>query len=191
MHLENVPINKELQKAFRILNTPFVAPSQFTEKMWGPLIPRPEYLADINKRLVLKEAGVLYVGPTSLGKTTAVLQRFTGLRGVVYFSMREVQDEFVYPKFALAMGLDPTKGGCTHSSLFFVCYTPPSPLTSTLSHALRVCLVAPADSITLEFEFTELATHWYTHAGNRMVLIIDDIHSKYTPLVQFLFDVRE
>jgi hypothetical protein len=141
---DDIPKNEELAPAFERLAAPFVVPSSIPI-MWGPLLSRPEFLRDLDTRLVLKSKNVLYVASTHLGKTTAVLERFAhphgateGLSGIIYLPLREVQDAHVYGAFAVAVELDPTKGQKITSRLFSF---------SSVSHSLPPsCRLCPAQT---------------------------------------------
>jgi hypothetical protein len=128
----DAPPDQRLSKAFEKLNQPFSLPQAAVEDVWGPPFPRPELLADLDQRLAHKGKPVLYVGPSNLGKSFAVLSRFAssgsadekdnqthGIPGVIHLSLRQVQDEDVFEEFADAVGLDPTLGTVVLFS--FVC----------------------------------------------------------------------
>jgi hypothetical protein len=128
----DAPPDQRLSPAFEKLNQPFSLPQAAVQDVWGPLLPRPDFLSDLDQRLAHKGKPVLYVGPSNLGKSFAVLSRFAssgsadekdnqthGIPGVIHLSMRQVQDEDVFEKFADAVGLDPTLG--TVVLLSFVC----------------------------------------------------------------------
>ena len=162
------------------LNSRFVIPFWVQEKMWGPPLPRPEFVADVDPRLLRRTKGVVYVGPSNLGKTVAVLYRLanagyfeeavsardkegettnSGIPGVIHLSMRERQDEDVFPRFAEAVGLDPSKSESCW--LPIVCST-------------RTCTGRNA----LETDFTELLKHFHDTYKRPAILVLEDLHSE-------------
>ena len=170
--------NSELSKAWSKLNSRFVMSFSVEEKMQGPLLPRPEFIANIDARLLRRTKGVMYVGPSNLGKTVAVLSRLanagneeeavsardkegenknSGIPGVIHLSMREIQDENVFSTFAKAVGLDPSKGESFWQPN--VCST-------------RTC----TGSIDLQSDFTKLLKHFHDIYKRPAILVLEDLH---------------
>jgi hypothetical protein len=165
---QNAPQNEGLHRAWQKLNSPFTVPRSVRERMWGPLFPRPEFLADIDQRILHNTKGVMYVGASNLGKTVAVLSRLAGagdneivgLPGVMHLSMRQIQDQHVFSKFAHAIGLDPSKGQLLCILLFVLSYE------------------LDADPIALEYDFTELLVHFNDVYKRPAIIVIEDVHSE-------------
>ena len=134
---------------FKKLQLPHSLPDSLKSSLYGPPMPRPEFLGDIDSRLISEGNNVLYVGSSNLGKSFAVNGRFAfggnkaplGIPGVLHTSFRQIQDEFVFKNFASSVGLDKSK-----------------------------------DPIDMAEEFREIAEYWHANSGRPVILIIEDLH---------------
>ena len=131
-----LPIPTTIKKFERLnkLDERFSLPQDIKVAMWGPPLPRPEFDACFCKEILDNSKGtrplVLFQGPSSLGKTTALLTTLAGVSysyiadekrliggltktdddkgfpGVVYLSLRGQKDSNAFALLACATGIE-------------------------------------------------------------------------------------
>lgn len=134
--------------------------------LFGPILPRPEFLAALDERLANWGSNAMFLGPSNLGKTTFLVHRMAkggvnndlGLTGVLYVSLRSVSDEEIYEKFFHQVAID-TKNKCKLLKL------PSLGLPINTAHT------------DVEFEFQEVCERFYIQNGRKPILLLDDLHT--------------